>query len=594
MEATVGELNLTARVVGAERSPRAEVAGVLTGEPARDRMLAALAPSFGGAEVIVVRAVSCRTVIGLGRPGAADVLPRAIASAVATMLRDHPFDDDWVVRFRDRPAYVAAFLRDALAGHDNRWYYEPFRRYCRPDWTIDTATLLADHHADRWRVLAALPGPAGLDAVLARLGDDLPALIGDAARPVADRWLPLVRTAAAIVSVPLEPPERERLAAVLAAAEPPPDWRDRRSLGHAVGAAVRALLRDTDPVPVVQDHDWFDHDAFTAAVHGRAVPTAGPPTAATPRVQRLRADLTTAAADPALRLNSAGPDVAADVARVMATLVRHAPRWAGDELAVDYVAHLLRQPAKTTDSLVRSLRRTATTAPTALDEPVPSATAAGLLVLRGLLGLGLTTSLLAPVGGEPLLSAVLRRWTGSGRGDDPLLDLIAETAGTGRQPFETPELPYAPPCRHVTVPHQADGFATVTVDRTGRVLPFAVPGAAAADDPDLTAAVANALAALGGPATSDPDGLGVDLLAVTALQAWARWLPGFAAASVPFLLATMVRRPAAVRITGGNVDVRLPARPHDIVLRLAGYLDPLDTYTVLGGRTIRFVVEDDG
>jgi len=598
MEARVGDLNLTARVVGADRSPRADVAGVLTGPSARERMLTALAPSFSGDEVIVVRAVSCRTIIDLNRPDAADVLPRAIATAVAAMLRDHPWDDDWVIRFRDRTAYAAAFLCDTLAGHDDRWYYQPFQRYRRADGTIDRAALLADHHADRWRLLAALPGPDGLDAVLAALGDRLPDLTGDAARPAAARWLPLVRVAAAIVSNPVPPAEPARVAAALAAAEPPPDWRDRRSLGRAVGAAIRALRPDADAPPAIHGHDWFDHDACTVAARGRALPADGPsPAAPTPRVARLRADLTTAVTDPPVRLDPARPDGPANVARVMAALVRRAPRWAGDELAVEYVAHLLREPAGSADVLVRSLHRPAAPAAAAGDEPVPSATAAGLLALRGLLDAGLTTSLLAPAAGEPLLSAVLRRWTGAEPDDDPLLGLIAETAGTGRQPFDPAVMagrfPCTRPFRRVTVPHRTDGFATVTVDGSGRVLPFSEPDAEPADDHDLTASVANALAALGGPAASDSHGLAVDLVAVAALQAWARWLPGFAGASVPFLLSAMVRRPAAVRITGGTVDVHLPTRPHDIVLRLAGYLDPLEAHIVLSGRRIRFVLEGD-
>ena len=82
--------------------------------------------------------------------------------------------------------------------------------------------------------------------------------------------------------------------------------------------------------------------------------------------------------------------------------------------------------------------------------------------------------------------------------------------------------------------------------------------------------------------------LDLDLLTIACVQAWARWLPGFAHASVSFLLANLVRRPARVRIDEDTLDVHLPTRPHDIVLDLAGYLQPFSAGPELGGRQVRF------
>jgi hypothetical protein len=68
--------------------------------------------------------------------------------------------------------------------------------------------------------------------------------------------------------------------------------------------------------------------------------------------------------------------------------------------------------------------------------------------------------------------------------------------------------------------------------------------------------------------------LALDLMAMTVLRAWASWLPGFGAASVPFVLSTFVRRPGRFTLRDGRLRVELAPAPYDVVLRLAGYLEP--------------------
>jgi hypothetical protein len=84
----------------------------------------------------------------------------------------------------------------------------------------------------------------------------------------------------------------------------------------------------------------------------------------------------------------------------------------------------------------------------------------------------------------------------------------------------------------------------------------------------------------------------LDLLAISCVQTWARWLPGFADARVPFLLSTVVRRPADVEIDPTEITVYLPSRPYDVVLDLAGYLGPVEAGAAFGGRGVRFVTGD--
>jgi hypothetical protein len=155
----------------------------------------------------------------------------------------------------------------------------------------------------------------------------------------------------------------------------------------------------------------------------------------------------------------------------------------------------------------------------------------------------------------------------------------------------------AQPLHTVTVPHGSAGLATVVADGSGHLLPSTGAGldlALESDDPADPAgrgAVADALAAVSVGHDGHHDLL-LDLLAVSSLQAWARWLPGFAGSSVPFLLTTFVRRPAAVEVGDDELTVLLPARSHDVVLELAGYLEPVDAGPTLGGRRVRFVTED--
>jgi hypothetical protein len=85
--------------------------------------------------------------------------------------------------------------------------------------------------------------------------------------------------------------------------------------------------------------------------------------------------------------------------------------------------------------------------------------------------------------------------------------------------------------------------------------------------------------------------LTVELTAATLLRLWARWLPGFAEASVPYLLEQFVRRPGRIRHEPGRLLVELDRRPLDIVLELAGYTSPL-TGPGLDVRPVTFRLRD--
>ena len=94
-----------------------------------------------------------------------------------------------------------------------------------------------------------------------------------------------------------------------------------------------------------------------------------------------------------------------------------------------------------------------------------------------------------------------------------------------------------------------------------------------ADDPGRAVLLA-ALAAMAHAHDGDPEiDLSLDLIALSVVRHWARWLRGFAAASIPYLLTTFVRRRGHLTAIGdGRLQVSLNPMPHDVVLDASGSL----------------------
>ncbi|NGO75967.1 hypothetical protein G6045_09815 [Streptomyces sp. YC504] len=666
MDVSIGRLHLRARVLGATgMSGRGAVLDQFTGAAARELMHTVLSAAFAGDEVVLIRELACRATVRADAAAGPDILVRSLVASAARLLRDHPYDDDRVVRFPDEAAFVAAYIHNCFDGQPYRWYFDAFRPFLRRDGSPDWSALLTAHRVSRWPILVAVRASGDLETLLGALGDDcVRELLGSGREMADDGWPALSATAAEIVRKaggpsagrPL-PPEGP---AVAPATVPPPDWRDPASLGSAVASVVSGLLAASEsqvgdtPGPdderaaavaeVARRYDWFDHEAFC-----RALPTGESAAPLSPRSRQILADLSEAIDDPLLALDPARPASAANLVRLLAALVHRAPRWSDDELARALTARVLdgweREEPGAPRTLVgptRTLRaarthdadtgeayppngqgswgpraalpggpaavvqRLATRFPTVpvLHGQSASQTAAGLLLLRSLLDLGFGRRLLdlTGPGGEALLGALLQRWTGVRPAADPLLEILQPAScvpgvediallATRRLLGQRLAMP---PFRAVTVPYAADRLATVVVDAAGRVLPLAPDRfgelghqlAPDAEDSGPRTAVAEALAVIDcGP----PYDLALDLLAVACVHGWARWLPGFATASVPFLLRTVVRRPARVAIDEATITAHLPTRPHDIVLDLAGYLAPVEPVPELGGRRVHFV-----
>ncbi len=93
------------------------------------------------------------------------------------------------------------------------------------------------------------------------------------------------------------------------------------------------------------------------------------------------------------------------------------------------------------------------------------------------------------------------------------------------------------------------------------------------------------------PTPFDPDpAKEIASFADSLLRLWARWLHNFADSSLPYLMRNFVDRPGRLVITPDEVQVELEPRPLDIVLEMAGYLEPLTRMSWLDGKTVVFHV----
>jgi hypothetical protein len=692
MDVSIGQLRLVGRVVATDEVPhRSAVVDLLTGPTAQRHLLDALTPAFEGKQVVVIRSLACTATVRPDRQNGPAAFAGSVAASAARLLRDHPVDDDCVVRFADETVYVAAYVHDYLEGRHDRWYYEVFRLFRGSDGLPDLAALLASRPpAVRWRVLGELRRWGDLDRVLTLVGEEGACGLLAATQGAGIDWSALAATAVDIVRRTTGRDARASMDAVmqrLAGGEPPPDWRDARSLGGAVAVATAAFLgalgirlgeeATARACAAAQEHAWFDTTAFADALatrHGadhRPTEMVVDPVLS-PRSRQVLGALARAAADPHLVLDPARPASRANLVRLLAALVAADERWVDDHLARELAGQVLDRWAQRTRSRHPELPRPTSASfgsrepggsmiapsggeriglrdgePPSREQLGPSAgsvaeqldllfpqaqrggaasaapSAAGLLLLRGALDLGLAPYLLdTTASGCPLVSALLDRWCGLNAGGDALHSLVAELAGSrgaGTRLRAAAALAaqrslalgtVAEPVHSLSVPYGTTRMVRVAADRLGRVLPWATLGGVPdlhalvadagvgledeTDDAALRTRVSDALAAVH-LVTETSDEPELDLLAVCCVQAWARWLPGFGGASVPFLLQTMVRRPAAIDVTSHEVTVLLPARPYDVVLTLSGYLEPLEAGPTLAGRRVVFVMgAEDG
>ncbi len=104
------------------------------------------------------------------------------------------------------------------------------------------------------------------------------------------------------------------------------------------------------------------------------------------------------------------------------------------------------------------------------------------------------------------------------------------------------------------------------------------------------AALLEAMGSLQQGQTGNPDlDLTTTIVACLLLRVWSRWLRGFSASSVPFLIDNFVRRRGRLLARADELFVELERHPLDLIVEMAGYLFDVEHVPWLSGGRVKFL-----
>jgi len=584
MESRIGHLHYRVRLARGARAPAGleEVARERVGEA----LGAALDAAFGDdPAVYVLRSIRADVAVDVSarQPDrvVAERWAERLASAIARAVAEE--GDDGVARFEDEAEFVARFAGDLVDGVAwERWFYGAFAELRPLGRAAALRAVLLEHRDDLSEILAWLVRHGSLERVLAALDSHTLATLGlrqsepELLRPLLAA---AVRIAAAVGAPPLTGVSvDDLLGRQLQASSGVPSWRDRGALADAVLDALEMLLREhvvTLPAgepadalleraePVLAELDWLDLDRLTEGMAELfAGPGARPDRSAARPAHRppqldLLGELAAAVRAGSVTLDGRDPASASNFLRLLAALAAGPGRRSRDRDAPETIA-----------------------------------------------------ALLAAVDRVASHSAATEAWALLAAGDEPGAWRRCAAAGVPAADLEL--LRAAPDVVRALAPAGAGvqgSHASRWIDSpsAGALLPLRaafdlrIPELAAAGDPPFPELLLAVALCLGGPSALEPRpdaglsaalgfeqppnvqalpeawaGESIDDIAGTVLRAWAQWLRGFADSSSAFLLERFVRRPGRVAVVHGRAIVELEPRPLDLLLEMAGYLDPLE------------------
>ena len=575
--------------------------------------------------VYVARSLRCEVRAGPAVTG--EALARSIAAQIGYAVRDPARDGTGLVRFASTADYVAAFLA-ALARGDawRRWYFSPLRRLSGMDVPAVFLALAAEGN-DIAHVMLALKRSGELGRVVSAVGEDALAQAWpppERARPQQAEWLSLIRLALDLadtlgrdIAAGLD---LQATATQLAqGAEQDLDWTNPVELARALAAAVRLVSAPAvGAVSVSADQlprwlDWADADELAQglSVPPRRTPAAAPTTSARPpRTLAVEAALSRIASRGGAIIDRRSP--AATSIMLWTALAEEMPELAGATWARDTVRRFVDR---------HLAGHTAPPGGTTIRRSSAEVACAGIYLLLRTLDAMRMPALCrrAGVPAVPLLHALVRRWAGPVDVAEALRPVADDTRPwRGSLTGDRLQLLQAEVTR-LAVAQQSGADEIVRL----RAVPFGGTAMAAilgdaddlmwlggqlqnsadaantlverwrevadepafrvehppgdADDPGRAILLAD-LAAMAHAHDDEPEAdLPLDLIALTVLRHWARWLRGFSTASVPYLLSTFVRRPGRLAAADdGTLRVSLSRLPHDIVLETSGCLDSFE------------------
>jgi hypothetical protein len=571
--------------------------------------------------VYVARSLHCEVRAGPAVTG--EALARSIAVQIGDAVRDPAQDGTGLVRFPSAADYLAAFLA-ALARGDawRHWYFSPLRRLSGMD-VPAVFHALASEGNDMAHILLALKRSGDLGRVVSAVGEDALAQAWpppQRARSQQAEWLSLIRLALDLARALgwgiAEDHDPASVAARLAdSADQDLDWADPVGLAQALAAAVwlvSAPGANAGNVSTGQLPGWLDWADADALVQGLSTrPRRAPATTIRPpRTLAVEAALARIASRGGAVIDRRSPATASIM--LWTALAEEMPELAGAAWARDTVRRFVDRHLA-----VHGAPSGGTTIPPSTAEV---ACAGIYLLLRTLDAMRMPALCRrAGVPTVPLLQALARRWAGPVDVAEALRPVADDTTRWhGSLRGERLELLQAEVTRLAmaqhsaadeivrlrTVPFGATAMAAILGDADDLMWlggqlqdPADAAGALAgrwqevaderafrvehlpgdADDPGRAILLAD-LAAIAHAHDGEPENdLPLDLIALTVLRHWARWLRGFSTASVPYLLSTFVRRPGGLTpADDGTLHVSLSRLPHDIVLEVSGCLDSFE------------------
>jgi hypothetical protein len=628
VDVVIGTLNVECVAVGDRHAPSDRtITAAFAGPDGRSRFEAAFSTSFPGDGVVCIRELEVASTVALDPRQLDTVLARAVATAAVRTVIDHERDDDVVVRFDNMACFVAHFIHDRVEGRRSRWWFQPLATYERPNGTVDWVSLLADHQDARWEIFVALQRLGSLNRFLQTVEPTvLATVLDDLAASDKESWVTLLRNGAADSALIDNAAESlGGLAECLMSRHAPADWNSFES----VAAGSEIASRELEARSPAQDSGSTASGSAEHRMQTGVEPELDRPTIQStvgasadqlisPRTREILATVTGLATAHDLNLELTIDSSGTDLICLVTTLTQYDKRFQADDHVISVCRHVLARAAAL-DSPANDNNDPVARAAIALAQKQPALTqaqpddsrsplGATLLALRGLTSIGLSTSLLSrvPGSGTPLVLAILHRVAGTTVDHHPLSALFERLAATDDADVTaiqttadarlTSQRAFGERRHRTTVPWGTGRQLAIVHDEFGRLVSASDDAASHDARPSLTswqAAFSDAFTSIESghdPTVPEDTELALDLLTISVLGAWARWLPGFENSTIPFLLSTFLRRSSSVTIGDDLVTVDLEPGTHDVVLNLAGYLEPFDAGPLLGGRHLRFVV----
>jgi hypothetical protein len=573
-----------------------------------------------------------------------------VARKMAIAVRRKALLGEDTVRFANQADYKAHFIADLLRGQAwDSWIYDSFREYRYLPLKESLRKVLLEDPQILGETLVHLRELGYLDPLLRSLPQNIQMELWDqlygreprGEEPLPEAWRPFYASAVNLLNdlglLEGEPPSLETVLHGLPGNLPNQiDWLDKQALASALMEILKLLDRqgyvqaseeyrfEGERLAALEALDWLDQEYLKKELL-KWLPVVGlsqgdssmgsRPSIATPRQSKCLADLLAALQLHELGLDTRRPGSAENALRLITALLASAPQWQNDPLPLLLIAQLLAawetlshayEPALVLLALQQgNLDKALAYLPQVSQDQ-------GRNTFRDLLKLG-----------QPAISilAAISKVETSSPGHFPFVEtrcagvaLLFRAVIDARLPFLLKNNDFPDPslsaeeklqevllrCFESWAGAQEENASSAPLQDNPIHDPgFRILAGVEVDSETIHASHEFSLSDLSTFRQTWEEHLaGLRLsstgdLADNLLRLWARWLRGFADASVPFLLQNFIHRPGTIFIGPTEIKVEMERRSLDIVLEMADYLAPIENISWLGGRRLSFSLSPD-